>query len=69
MTVTINGKQYDLREWGLDLAITAASYVAGSKIFMTPEAPIVEQPLNFLLAFGCGAVGFKLARQWQAFTK
>jgi hypothetical protein len=67
MTVTINGKQYDLREWALDLVITAGSYVFGSKVFMTPEMPIVEQPFSFLLAVGCGAIGFKVSRHFKTF--
>lgn len=56
----------NIGEWTIDLVITAASFVVGSKFFMSSGTPISDQPLAFLLAVGCGAVGFKLARQWKA---
>lgn len=67
MTVTINGKSYDIREWAVDLLITFVGFYFARALVLEEGKPFLDQPIQGLVVLGITAAAFKLARQWKAF--
>lgn len=67
MTVTINGKQYDVREWAFDLLITYVGFWFARAFVLEEGVPFLEQPFKSLVVLGITAAVFKVARQFKTF--
>lgn len=67
MQIQINGKAYDVREWAVDLTITAAGFFAAGGLMLDQEKALLEQPVTSIVVLGITLAVFKAARQWKAF--
>ena len=65
---TLNGNVRSVVQRRLDGFSTAGAIKMEALVRLSPDTGIAEQPLAFVAVLGVGALAWKAARSWVAFT-